>query len=268
MKSEPTVELLGISPKKKSPHSTILDIEEESTKIPEVTLPEEHNVHFLDTEHHEIKFLLHSHEHVVDMYQNNVRVLKNVTSASKNFKLDLTVEGTPCRSSMPSTFSVKGEIGSEDQISQVIRMVHENHKSPSKKKKKRKKSRARRRKYVDTAADIIQAVNDVWGDGTFSSTTKTLRYFFSGTRVQLWAYVQITQWVVLVAFASLAFFERPLWCASDSDWNLYYGTYKKSYYMVDTPDVEPRLLRSFDLILLLLLCVLYVVRSDIVQHQW
>ena len=81
-------------------------------------------------------------------------------------------------------------------------------------------------------------------------------------------YVFFLPRIKYVRCSSLAFFERPLWCASDSDWNLYYGTYKKSYYMVDTPDVEPRLLRSFDLILLLLLCVLYVVRSDIVQHQW
>ena len=33
-------------------------------------------------------------------------------------------------------------------------------------------------------------------------------------------------------------------------------------------DVNPRLLRAFDLTLLILLCVLYFVRVEIVRHQW
>ena len=49
---------------------------------------------------------------------------------------------------------------------------------------------------------------------------------------------------------------------------MYHGTYKDEYYMDSTPDVSPRLLRAFDLTLLILLCVLYFVRVEIVRHQW
>ena len=44
--------------------------------------------------------------------------------------------------------------------------------------------------------------------------------------------------------------------------------YKNEYYMETIADVNPRLLRAFDLTLLILLCVLYFVRVEIVRHQW
>ena len=84
-KMDKQMELQHISPDRNRVSSpTILEIDESSSKIPDeekVTLEEDHSVHFLDESHHEINFLLHSHENVIDMYENNIRILRNITSA-------------------------------------------------------------------------------------------------------------------------------------------------------------------------------------------
>ena len=233
-KMDKQMELQHISPDRNRVSSpTILEIDESSSKIPDeekVTLEEDHSVHFLDESHHEINFLLHSHENVIDMYENNIRILRKITSAeiSSSSKLELNIVGTPCRTSVSSSHTIKGENGTEDQILHVVKMVQRISKSKKKhgkrKKKKKKKKRSKRAKFISSAADCIQAVNNDWSDGTFSSETKTLK-FFSGSRVKLWYYVQLVQWIVLGIFCCLGFFERPLWCASDADFNLYHGTY-------------------------------------------